>query len=448
MTPDSALASADAVIAAGVRAPALPDSTPALALAEPVAHWPVRTEHFLAAHIRWASQRLAVLTEGTEGDAERAVLDACARHYEHARIGQHTVEQLAARWAQNFLLTLRRDPPWATAHAEPWHGQPAFAVAAGPSLDKNGHLLRAAQKRGPVLAVNTSASACLFHSVRPDACVCCEAKDLSAHLLPLRGLRVPVALSACASTENWDACEPERAWGFVGHEPALVPYAIELGCPPLHFGGSVACAAVSLAIQWGCSEIVLVGQDLGYTDGRLYATGTPFEDLRAEVRDGLVHVTGASKQRHPAPVVWRAGWGDGEPVASVREMDGFAAWLSKAASVVPITNATEGGARIAGTREEPLASVIARTSERGSLGAGFGVWRSPRTRDVTLRLAASARACLAGDACMPPAGLSLLHMYCVPAVLGWTHGLPLRARKASMRAAMERGCREILEVLE
>ena len=56
--------------------------------------------------------------------------------------------------------------------------------------------------------------------------------------------------------------------------------------------GSVSTVAFSLARLLGCSPIVMVGQDLAYSGGRTYATGTGYESSEARVCQdtGVIHL--------------------------------------------------------------------------------------------------------------------------------------------------------------
>jgi hypothetical protein len=437
------LAQADAVIS--IRAPHVRgrQGAPVLHLDGEPAAWPEQAAHFLSKHVKWSSQRVAVLTGDEDNADEQAVLQVAHDHHAKSRIAQQTIEGRATEWGRNFLLTMRRNPPWATSLGEPFADRPAFIVAAGPSLDRNGHLLAEAQKRGPIVAVNTAVGACLHHGVLPDLVVCAEAKDVSNHLAPLRGTEVPVLLSSVASAENWIAAD--RAWGFVHHEPSLIPHALDIGTQPVNFGGSVACAATAIAMLFGAFPIVLIGQDLAYTDGHCYAEGTPFADLRAIVKDGVIHVHGASKHVHPMQVVWAEGWGPQALLQpTTHELSGFAAWFAKAAQKHLIVNTTEGGLHLAGMLDRKLESLLAVMRERPRL-----TLPEPSKADtaaVRVKLCAAAQAFMAAPSARVPHELSLLHLWAVPAILG-LRDKPARVQEAAMREALVRGCGEILEVL-
>jgi hypothetical protein len=149
--------------------------------------------------------------------------------------------------------------------------------------------------------------------------------------------------------------------------------------------GSVSTCVFSLAQRLGCSPIVLVGQDLAYTDGKAYAPGSPYEASRARVSqddDAIeldwcetlqkTHVVGKTRMHTREPLRRVAAWGGGGEVASGAAFSAVRAWfeaacdvLSRAAPDVVLVNATEGGAQIAGFAELTLAEVLNELPERG-----------------------------------------------------------------------------------
>lgn len=415
-----------------------------LQLGEDQSQWAAHAMPWLHQQIKYAQQTCGFALTGPQTQHEIELVHAIADHYSRAQVQQRTIARFAVEWGRNFCETLKRSPRWATSLREPWAGRPAFVVSAGPSLDRNGQLLADAQKRGPVIALNSSAKACLGYGVVPDLVMCSEAVDVADKLAPLRELGVQIALDAVANPLNWQAA-PD-AWAYAWAEPNLVPYVLELGALPLNYTGSVACAAVALAILWGADPVVLIGQDCAYTDGRMYASGTPYADIRCEMReDGIITFTGASKECAPLLGVQRASWGGSGMVATSHDLEVFIDWFRTAAATHTIVNATEGGARIEYTYEVPLARIVNDLPERDRV-----LLPTPELADhesVRKLLRTRAREMLAdADSITPPSDFPLLHMWAVPATFE-SHGKQPLERHRIMRAAMERGAREILEVL-
>ena len=179
----------------------------------------------------------------------------------------------------------------------------AFIVGAGPSLGKNCELLARAAKKGIVFAVNSSALALGRRGVTPQVVACMESIDLSELLSQVPYLdQVVRAFSLTAHPKTMRTGAGPLLPVYEGL-PQFAPL-IGLGrANGLAVCGSVSTLAFSLAQRLGCSPIVLVGQDLAYTDGQAYAAGTPYAGSRVKLSaDGasLIHPGGA---RAPTPTV-------------------------------------------------------------------------------------------------------------------------------------------------
>lgn len=155
--------------------------------------------------------------------------------------------------------------------------------------------------------------------------------------------------------------------------------------PILTAGTSVAGAAAALARARGAARIVLLGQDLSYPEGRMYAQASGRGDWRA-VPDGDTLLLGypdallarfeAGGVTRPARRVQRIGlpaWGAaGGTVDSTPDLVGVARWFARFAEKaredglpVELVNATGGGAHLAGWEDVALEEVLA------------GAWGSP-----------------------------------------------------------------------
>lgn len=404
--------------------------------------WPEHIAAWLERYVQWGHQTVAVVADDERAPEVKAVLQLVAQHHHRCRQNQHTIEKTGATWGLHFLETIKRGPAWATQFERPWRGLPAFIVAAGPSLDGNGHLLAEARRRGPVVAVNTSLSAVLQHGVVPDLVVCVESKDMSEALKSAAGLGIQVALDAVSHPNNWAACPDALA--FASHEPATVPYLLALGQRPVSYSGSVACAAAALAILWSASPIVLVGQDLAYTGGRMYALGTPYEDMRCEDLGGVVHFSGHSKTLHSEPALYRDAWGGEGRVLTRNDLASFAQWFELAADAQAVWNCTEGGVRIKAALEMPLSAALTALRPRQ--------WDAPPLPDKPNY--DSVRALLCGEALdvledqSPGNAMPLLNLWTAPAILsGQAASLSSAQRAARVAEARRDGAQAVVDAM-
>ncbi len=306
-----------------------------------------------------------------------AARQAVAEAARLAAVTGNTLERRARVWARHLLANLPacagRLPVSSLAG---WlRGVPVIVVAAGPSLDRNIATLRSAAGRAVVIAVNTSLRALDRAGVRADLVVALEAIDVSSQLAGLTlNAGCPRALDLLAHPALFQGAEGP-VLPFASQVPFFTHLAEAAGLgPALPIGGSAANAAFALAQHLGADPLILVGQDLAYAEDRVYASGTVFGDLRVQLANGVASLDHLEAKRALAATApeldttmeRRAaepalGWGGGVVWTNL-ELTYFRRSFEEQASLAPgrtLINATEGGARIRGFAERPLAEVLA-----------------------------------------------------------------------------------------
>ncbi len=276
--------------------------------------------------------------------------------------------------AQNLHVLSDTSP--VTALSGSLEGVPAFIVGAGPSLDKNIKALALAKKKGIVIAVDVAGGAMDRNGIAPHVIVSLEALNLSKHIASLSYIK-DVILSP--SLTGHPDCFQVQAGHVMPFFEALGPFSavVKLAdVPGVIVGGSVSTVAFSLATLFGCSPIVLVGQDLGYSGASTHASGTAFDGCKVQRDEGGKNVAftynetitqvraesklGAAPAKDPMFEV--PAWGGEGEVISTASFNAFRLWFEIWATSmqghVELVNATEGGSRIAGFREATLADVV------------------------------------------------------------------------------------------
>ena len=279
-----------------------------------------------------------------------------------------TLARFERLWTRNLLRNL----PRFLAHGGVQElfgteeGRPAFVVAAGPSLAKNITLLKEAKTKGVVIAVDTIYKVLLAHGIVPDIVVAVDPQLVNAHFFAgaageetilvadsaiaptlLANHRGPLLLSAVPFPyAEWFEQYSEKKGGLAS-------------------GGSVATSAFDLAIQMGADPIVLVGQDLAYSEARIHMRGTTGEERWENSCNRLTPVTrnmNAFLRRNRT--VRLRNWADNGEVWSDRKFLTFLWWFEKRLrqydGQVTVINATEGGVRIAGAVHLTLAETLAK----------------------------------------------------------------------------------------
>lgn len=247
--------------------------------------------------------------------------------------------------------------------------KPAVIAAAGPSLDKQLPLLRAWRDRVVVIAIGQTLRALRQAGIEPDLVHVLESKDVSHQLTGAGDTRdLCLALTPDAHPALYDVPVRARFTATTGGSPMGGWIANATGGTHLTMGGgTVAQGAVGLAVLLGCNPILLIGQDLAFTEGRMYARGSAYDFLRLELaEDGSCSVAEMNRKaallgnggRRPEQdrvekgrVVWVEGWNSGERVPTWRA---YATFIEQYREIgvglerrgYRLVNCTEGGARI------------------------------------------------------------------------------------------------------
>ncbi len=202
-------------------------------------------------------------------------------------------------WLKNILLNCRYLPPADNPEAALYtvrgyenilKGRPGLLVAAGPSLTESLEYLSLLQERAFILAVDTALAPLLAANIRPHAVISLDAQphslfsflgfDLSSILLfadlvaqphLLRKTR-PAKVVFSTTTKLVVSASGEANWEFT---PGT-QYAHTIHGPigGLQSGGSVATSGFDLLRFLGCDPLILIGQDLAYSDRCIHANGT------------------------------------------------------------------------------------------------------------------------------------------------------------------------------
>ena len=228
----------------------------------------------------------------------------------------------------------------------------AILVSAGPSLAKHLALLKEAAPYVTIFAVDAVFPILTKNGIKPDVIFSIERVEATANFFeqtPQEAYEdVVIALSSLQHEEvvksikggtmqmsmrpfGFMELTGPKEWGFVG------------------IGMSSANMAYETIYHAGFKTCVLIGQDLAYgKDGSSHSAG---------------HIFGADEVKHSTGDIWIEGYGGEERVKTNEVWTLFRKFFEKDVDAAKIrmqtVNATEGGARIYGTLEQPFKDVVA-----------------------------------------------------------------------------------------
>lgn len=253
------------------------------------------------------------------------------------------------------------------------HGRAAVVVSAGPSLERNIDLLRdpGARDRVVVIAAQTVLKPLLRRGIRPDFVCALDYHEISRRfyegLTPADVEGVTLVVEPKANPAILESF-PGRIL-CVQEEMLDSVLGGELGGAkwPLRPGATVAHLCAYLARHLGCDPLILVGQDLGFTDGQYYAAGAAIHDVWAGELGPMRTLEMFEWERivRAHSLLRRAQDIHGRPIYTDEQMATYLAqfevdFAADEASGLRVIDATEGGVRKAHTEVMTLREALDR----------------------------------------------------------------------------------------
>lgn len=250
-------------------------------------------------------------------------------------------------------------------------GRPAVVVAAGPSLHRNlDELARpGVRERVVVVAVQTVLKTLLSRGIRPDYVTSLDYAEVSARFYEgltasdVEGVELVVEPKAhpavLRSFPGVVRCPASRVLDQVlGPELATVKGA-------LRPGATVAHMAYYLARHAGCDPVILIGQDLGFTDGQYYHAGAAIHQVWSGELNAFNTLEMLEWQRivRSRSMLHRRTDHLGRPVYTDEQMTTYLAqferdFLADSERGLTVIDATEGGVLKRHTRVQPLRAAL------------------------------------------------------------------------------------------
>jgi hypothetical protein len=303
---------------------------------------------------------------------------------------------------RNMLMNLDRyaTTPGVDDLAGVASGRPAIVVAAGPSLRRNIELLArpGVRDRFVIVAVQTVLKQLLARGIRPHFVTSLDYHEISRRFYEgLTGADVDGVTLVAESQVN-----PAVLEAFPGavRMPGMDTLDVLLGETLARAGGgkgmlrrgaTVAHLAYYLARHLGCDPVIMMGQDLGFTDGQYYSAGAAIHQVWGGELNGFNTLEMMEWQRivrmrgHLHQTVDAAG----RPVYSDTQMHSYLVQFERdfaadSARGLRTIDATEGGVLKAGAEVMTLAGAIGAFGGV-ALPAGLGGGTAPAEPGARLR---------------------------------------------------------------
>jgi len=239
-----------------------------------------------------------------------------------------------------------------------FQGDPAILVAAGPSLEKNVHYLKEAKGRAVIICADTVLGYLLARDIHPDFVVSVDPQGTT--FSKYEGVNIPSDIVLVFHP----ACNDQIFKRFPGPkfvtETRMVIYQWlnEFFQEKGTLEGDIQCQmhmAFNLAKIMGCDPIIIMGQDLCYTDSLMHVKGgsylTEVEEA-IHVAQGMVTKNMFEETVKTYPVFW----------SYKRTFEGKIGEFSGT-----VLNATEGGLPLEGADIVRLLDVLPQFPSAGTV---------------------------------------------------------------------------------
>ena len=262
-------------------------------------------------------------------------------------IRESSVRNNEKRMNLNFKYNIANCIHYVDEIEDRFKGKKVIIVAAGPSLDKNVAQLKTIDRKTDeyvILAVGTVYKKLLNMGIKPDYVIIIEANEsIISQISGVEDTEVPLLILSTAYRELARKYQGKKYLIDQYEYDHAEDHAQKYGYKLYSTGGSVTTTATSVAITLGARTIIFIGFDLSYPDGISHADGT--SGKKKLDTTGFVGVESI----------------DGTIVYATNVFIIYRNWIENEIKKHPnieFIDATEGGAKIAGTKIMSLEDAL------------------------------------------------------------------------------------------
>lgn len=276
----------------------------------------------------------------------------------HSIIDLNTCKHFSERWFESFIANFDYclNSTFLSDIKDSVKNKPAIILSAGPSLEKNINLLEECKDRFFIISGGRTLSKLEEINVKPDLFVIIDGDEISYDIVK-NNIKIDTPLVFCNLT-NEKIIQQHRGkkiYDSTGID--FISPIIKKDQIGLFGGGSVAHACINTAIHIGCDPIILIGQDLAYTNDKVHANFCELKEDKYKHEEVLENI----KNENDIYVddIY------GNKVRTSRTLNMFRENIEKIIKSNPnvkFINATEGGANIEGTEVIKLKEAINKYS--------------------------------------------------------------------------------------
>ncbi len=222
---------------------------------------------------------------------------------------------------------------------------PCIIVAAGPSLEKNAEVLRRAKGKALIICVDTALPFLLKKDIIPDIACTIDAQKGTTYFMDTRLKDIPIMVSTDSDYRALEQIGDVKPIYIAAANDFFQRLFKDKGYNVDYFdgGGSVATVSFQVAVELGFHTIILIGQDLAFSDDKAHA--------------GMGEVT---KEDLDSKLMMVDAYNGGQILSRI-DFKHYIDWYNLKIPELTdrlIINATEGGAKLKGAVQMTLNDVV------------------------------------------------------------------------------------------
>ncbi|BCN32550.1 motility associated factor glycosyltransferase family protein [Anaeromicropila herbilytica] len=303
-------------------------------------------------HVEWINMNSQMIVKHPQymalfEESHKRFIDIIRDNNEVCQINKNTERKLSGSIIRNTIENMKymKDAN-ILADFEGDFGEdiPAIIVSAGPSLDKNIEDLKVAKGKAVIFCTDTALKYLFAHDIIPDFIVTLDPNKYVGHFEDERCNSIPLFCLIEANKYILEKHKSRKIFYNTNYFITKFYEKLEKKVINLNSGGSVATGAFSICASLGFKKIILIGQDLAYSGKSTHAGG------RADFGGQL-----ASDARKIEDI-------NGDMVYTRGDWYLYLNWFVQAIESIEeieVIDATEGGAKIKGTKIMTLKKAIA-----------------------------------------------------------------------------------------
>lgn len=172
--------------------------------------------------------------------------------------------------------------------------KPAIIVSGGPSLSQNIDIIKKYRDKVCIFAVGTAYKALKRNGINPDFVNIIELNNCTEQVLGEDIENINFISEAYTNRRFYDLKFKNHFVTFSSENPANLWYEQLITSKKeikYETKGTVAYNALFCAKMAGCNPIILIGQDLAYTNGKLYADNSPYCEFKCKYDENIKKYT-------------------------------------------------------------------------------------------------------------------------------------------------------------